>query len=138
MVPGTTFDKSDSPSDVSEASFMANVPYQEAIGSLMYAAIATHPDIAFAVSYLSQFLKNPGCTHWDATKQIFQYLAGMKHLSLIYGRESHDLMGYMDADGASQPHHKAISSYALLINGRSVSWRSHKQELITLSTTEAE
>ena len=47
-------------------------------------------------------------------------------------------MGYMDADGMSQPHCKAISSYALLIDGRSVSWRSHKQELITLSTTEAE
>ena len=65
MVPGATFNKSDSPSDASEASFMA---YQEAIGSLMYAAIATHPDIAFAVSYLSQFLENPGHTHWDATK----------------------------------------------------------------------
>ena len=138
MVPGATFNKSDSPSNASEASFMAKVPYQEVIGSLMYAAIATHPDIAFAVLYLSQFLKNPGCAHWDATKQIFWYLTGTKHLSLTYGRESHDLMGYMDADGMSQSHCKAISGYALLIDGRSVSWRSHKQELITLSTTEAE
>ena len=121
MVPGATFDKSDSPSDASKASFMAKVLYQEAIGSLMYAAIATHPDIAFAVLYLSQFLKNPGCAHWDAVKQIFWYLTGTKHLSLTYSRESHDLMGYTDADSMSQPHHKAISSYALLINGRSVS-----------------
>ena len=36
------------------------------LGSLMYAAIATRPDIAFAVSTLSQFLTNPGRLHWEA------------------------------------------------------------------------
>ena len=33
--------------------------YATAIGSLMYATLATHPDIAYAVQRLAQFTKNP-------------------------------------------------------------------------------
>ena len=38
---------------------MSMIPYREVIGSLMWAAVATQPDIAFAGSLLSQFLENP-------------------------------------------------------------------------------
>jgi hypothetical protein len=38
----------------------------------MYAAVATRPDIAFAVSALSQFLSNPGSAHWEAVKRVFR------------------------------------------------------------------
>ncbi len=47
---------------------MRKVPYREAIGSLMYASVTTHPDITFAISTLSQFLENPGEVHWEACK----------------------------------------------------------------------
>ena len=47
---------------------MEKVPYRQVIRSLMCAAIATQPDIAFAVSLLSQFLENPGKVHWNAVK----------------------------------------------------------------------
>jgi hypothetical protein len=56
---------------------MCKVLYREAISSLMYATIATCPDITFAVSVLSQFLDNPGEAHWEGVKQIFCYLAGI-------------------------------------------------------------
>jgi hypothetical protein len=42
---------------------MKNVPYCQAMGSLMWAAITTRPDIAFTVSLLSQFMENPGEAH---------------------------------------------------------------------------
>jgi len=64
---------------------MSKTPYREAIGSLMYLAVATRPDIAFAVSTLSRFLDNPGDTHWEAVKQIFRYIAGTRSLQLTYG-----------------------------------------------------
>jgi hypothetical protein len=117
---------------------MKKTPYREAVGSLMYAAVATRPDITFAVSTLSQFLENPGEAHWEAVKRVFRYLAGTKNYSLTYGNERHDLIGYTDADGAAQEHRHAISGFAFLIDGAAVSWASKKQEIITLSTAEAE
>ena len=117
---------------------MEKAPYQEAIGSLMYASIATRPDISFAVATLSQYLDNPGEIHWEAVKRIIRYLSGTRNFALTYGDERHDLLGYSDADGATQEHRHAISGYAFLIDGGAISWSSRKQELITLSTAESE
>ena len=47
-------------------------------------------------------------------------------------------MGYVDVDGASQEHRRAISGYVFMVDGGAVSWYLKKQELVTLSTTEAE
>jgi hypothetical protein len=40
--------------------------YSQIIGSLMYLASSTRPDITFAVSKLSQFTSNLGDDHWRA------------------------------------------------------------------------
>ena len=138
MVPSASYSKHDSPSSPSDAARMRKVPYCEAIGSLMYAAVTTRPDIAFAVSTLSQFLENLGEAHWQAVKRVFRYLAGTRDHALTYGAERHELLGYTDADGASQEHCCAISGYSFLIDGGAVSWSLRKQELVTLSTAEAE
>jgi len=64
IVPGAIYSKLDTPTDATEAAYMAKVPYCEAVSSLMYATIVTRPDITFAISTLSQFLKNPSRVHW--------------------------------------------------------------------------
>jgi len=48
------------------------------------------------------------------------------------------IVGYTDADGMSNEDRHAISGYVFLIDGGAVSWSSKRQELVTLSTTEAE
>lgn len=58
MKPNKPLLKRDGPFDKDFASI-----YATGIGSLMYAAISTRPDIAFAVQNLSQF--NPGPEHWS-------------------------------------------------------------------------
>jgi len=92
---------------------MCGVPYCEVIGSLMYAALGTCPDILFAVSFLSQFMQNPGWPHWEAIKCVFHYLKGMQEHVLIIGesgtlawnnKKCAGLAGYCDADWASQEH----------------------------------
>ena len=138
MVPSAFYSKRDSPSSPSDIACMRKIPYREAIGSLMYAAVATCPDISFAVSTLSRFLENPGEAHWQAVKRVFHYLAGTRNHALTYGAEQCDLTGYTDADGASQEHCCAILGYVFLIDGGAVSWMSRKQELVTLSTAEVE
>ena len=64
-------------------------------------------------------------------------LIGTKVLSLTYGTQTKNLVRYADADGTLQEHHHAISRYTFLIDGGAISWSSHKQELVMLSTMEA-
>ena len=110
-----------SPSTTAEFAQMCNVPYHEAVRSLMYAALRTHPDIAFAIQTISCFLTKPGLTHWEAMKRIFRYLKGMMELWLTYGTSKMDLMGYADADGSMAEDRHAILGYAFLIHGRAIS-----------------
>ena len=90
---------------------MKKIPYRQAIGSLMWTAVATQPDIAFAVSLSSQFLENPSQIHWNAVKRIFQYLKGTKDSKLTLGNNHKGLIGYTDADWTSQDHRHLISGY---------------------------
>jgi hypothetical protein len=138
MDPNTPLSASQSPKTPAEAALMKNIPYREAVGSLMHLAVGTRPDIAFAVSTVAQFGANPGMAHWDAVKRIYRYLVGTKKLVLTFGSRKQGLEGFSDADGASQEHRHAVSGYAFLLDGGAVSWGSKKQELVTLSTTEAE
>jgi hypothetical protein len=114
------------------------VPYREAVGALNWAALATRPDIAFAVSTVARFAANPGPVHWEAVKRIFRYLAGTHNLWLTYGETKRVLIGYADADGSMAEDRRAISGYAFLIDGGAVSWSSKQQEVVSLSTTESE
>jgi len=129
MVPSVVYLKDDAPSTREEEARMSRTSYREAIGSLMHLGVATRPDIAFAVSTLSHrhFLDNSGDTHWEAVKRIFRYLAGTRTLQLTYGGERHNLLGYTDADGATQEHRRAIPGYAFIIDGGATSWASRKE-----------
>ena len=52
------------------------VSYQSMVGSLLYASIATRPDIAQAVGAASKFNSCPTEAHLTAVKRIFRYLKG--------------------------------------------------------------
>jgi hypothetical protein len=93
------------------------------------------PDIAFAVTTLSRFSKDPGEVHWIAVKRVLRYLKGTRDLQLSFGGGARDLVGYADTDGSMAEDRRAISGYAFLLNGGAV---SKKQEVVSLSTTESE
>ncbi len=61
--------------------------YQSAVGSLLYVAIATRPDVSAAVSQVAKFCSAPSTEHWTAVKRIFRYLKGTKQLGLVYTRK---------------------------------------------------
>jgi len=60
------------------------VPYREAVGSLLYLSQITRPDITFAVNLVSRYLEKPLTIHWNAVKRIFKYLKGTFNYGLIY------------------------------------------------------
>uniref|UniRef100_A0AAV1ULL7 CCHC-type domain-containing protein n=1 Tax=Peronospora matthiolae TaxID=2874970 RepID=A0AAV1ULL7_9STRA len=55
---------------------MANVPYRNAVGCLMYLMEGTRLDLAAAVGVISQFVADPCPTHWQALKRVFRYVQG--------------------------------------------------------------
>lgn len=78
--------------------------YQAAIGSLMYAALGTRPDLAFTVQHLSQFCSAPSPAHWTAVKRVMRYIKATLNVGLTYGPawspEDFQLVAYSDADWA--------------------------------------
>jgi hypothetical protein len=112
--------------------------YREMIGCLMYAAVMTHPDIAFAISNLSQYLDAPCTTHLHAVTRVFRYLPGTKDYKLVLGGPDTTIIGYSNSDWASQTHHHSISGFTFFIGKGIISWSSKKQPIITLSSTGAE
>lgn len=68
---GLRLSASQCPANDEEKEAMASVPYINAVGALMYLAVATRPNIAYAVSVLSRFNSNPGPEHWKAVKHLF-------------------------------------------------------------------
>ncbi len=79
--------------------WMDCMPYCALIGSLNYIAVATHPNIAFAISHLTDFLDCYHSEHWSAGIWVLQYLKGMRSLCLtLGGANSIYLLGYLDSD----------------------------------------
>ena len=75
-----------------------------AVGLLMYAMIYTRPDLAYAVSTVSQFMLNIGRRHWDAIKWVFRYLREITELSMVFHKlekaKRKILQGYVDTNYA--------------------------------------
>lgn len=58
--------------------WVTNVPYREAVGSLLYLAGSTRPDIAYAVNVLSRQQSNPTSPDWKMVIRVFWYLKETK------------------------------------------------------------
>ena len=120
-----------------EATPDVKLRYQSAIGSLMYAMLGTRPDIAYAVSQVSQYSTNPSPTHFTGMKRIFRYLAGSVDRGLLYSMSGIG-EGFTDADWGSGEDRRSIGGYTFILNGAAISWHSKKQSTVALSSTEAE
>lgn len=115
------------------------LPFQKLIGSLMYLAVLTRPDIAYSVSYLSQFNNCYSYVHWNYAKRILKYLSQTKTYCLKYSKESAGLVGFVDADWASDAtDRRSYTGFCFTKSGSAISWESKKQRTVALSSCEAE
>ncbi|KAL5724977.1 hypothetical protein ACHQM5_008176 [Ranunculus cassubicifolius] len=93
--------------------------YQRLIGRLMYLA-HTRPELAYALSIVSQFMHNPGNQHMD------------------HG-DHQQIEAYTDVDWAgSIEDRRSTSGYFTFVGGNLVTWRSKKQNVVARSSAEAE
>jgi hypothetical protein len=140
--PSVRLSSSMSPQSPEDIELMRSVPYLQAVGSLMYLAIATRPDISYAVGVLARFSKNPGPMHWKAVKHVFRYLKGTLDYKLTYSTPSSSselFTTFTDADHAGNPDNgRSTSGYIVKVGSGAISWSSRLQGIVALSTTEAE
>jgi hypothetical protein len=113
--------------------------YSQIIGSLMYLASATRPNILFAMSKLSRFTSNLGDDHWHALERVMHYLAGTMDYRIYYSGYPAILEVYSDANWISNVDGLyAMSGYVFTLSGATLSWRSCKHTILTMFTMEAE
>ena len=125
---------------------ISQIWYQKAIGSLMYAAIHTRPDISFILGRLSQYLSDPAKHHQRALKGLLRYVRSTIDYGIEFGTSgstassgSPKVVGYSDSDYAmDKSDRRSILAYVYLFDGGPISWMSRKQKSVATSTTEAE
>lgn len=122
-----------------KAETVSDNPYQHAIGCLMYLAVNSRPDIAYAVSFLSQFNTCHSDTHWQYVSRIFRYLKATSNLSLMYEKTNEPLHGFVDATWGDDPlDRRSYTGFVFKFASGPISWESRKQTTVALSSSEAE
>jgi len=111
------------------AAWAERTPYCSLVGSLMYIAIGTQPDITYTVRCLASFLNCYRPEHWEAAIQVLHYLKGTHTLGLRLGYSGPlQLVGYSDSDYANCPDtSRSVRGYCFSLGSGMISWSSWKQ-----------
>ena len=113
--------------------------YQRLVGRLIYLS-HTRPDIAYAVSVVSQFMHDPKEKHLQAVHRILHYLKATPGKGLLFKKnDGLNPEAYTDADYAgSIVDRRSTSGYCTFLGGNLVTWRIKKQAVVARSSVEAE
>ncbi|KAL0286258.1 UNVERIFIED_CONTAM: Retrovirus-related Pol polyprotein from transposon TNT 1-94 [Sesamum angustifolium] len=133
--------KEQCPKTEEEKEKMKNIPYSNAIGSIMFLMVCTRPDIAYSISCLSRYMSNAGLPHWEALKWLLRFLNGSANRGLMFSKcaKGVELTGYVDSNYANdRDSRRSTTSYIFTLCGSCITWKSQLQQIVALSTTEAE
>jgi len=137
--PGTKLVKN------SNAENIAKFPFRELVGSLLWIARATRPDILYAVNQVAQQVQAPDETHVKACKRILIYLKTTINQQITYYRTPTLILeAYADADYAGEhelndkPMRSTSGILILFNNSGLIFCQSQLQSVIAKSTAEAE
>jgi hypothetical protein len=118
---------------------MSRILYANAIGSLMYVMVSTRIDISHAVRVVNRYMENPGKENSTVVKWVLRYLRGTSDYYITYKIHCELVYGYVDSDFAGDfDKIRSASGYVFTLPGRAISWMSKLQNIVSLSTIEAE
>lgn len=118
-----------------------HLPYPTIVGSILYAATISRPDLAFAASLLARFISKWSEEHFKAAKHLLRYIRGTSDLCLTFDAEASERVvhGFTDADwGGCADTRRSTTGYLFKVWGGLVAWKSKRQPTVALSTMEAE
>ncbi|XP_019084287.1 PREDICTED: uncharacterized protein LOC109125934 [Camelina sativa] len=113
--------------------------YRGMIGSLLYLT-ASHPDICLSVGIYARYQAKPKMSHLLALKKIIKYIKGTVNFGIFYTKDTNtNLSGYCNGDWAgSIDDRRSTSGGCFFMGNNLISWHSKKQNIVSLSTAEAE
>jgi hypothetical protein len=119
-----------------------NLPYRALIGSLLYMAIKTRPDISHAVCVLARYSAKPSMKHWSAALRVLKYAYETRDYGICMRKDENQelvLVGYADSDHAGDlDDRKSLSTFCIYLNNMLFQYKVTKQKRVTRSTTAAE
>lgn len=115
--------------------------YRSVIGSILYLAVKTRPDIAVAASMLAQHVESPSRVQQGGAKRVLRYLKATKDAALIISPgDGNQLSAYVDSSWGGEPGfgRKSRSGIIIKYGNAAVYTASVLQKCTALSSTEAE
>ena len=119
--------------------------YQSLVGSLLYIARHTRPELSLHINLLGRRTSKPSRQHFQTGMRILRYLSSSSTDGISLRKESLEatkeeninIQGYADASYGGE---KSLSQSGSIIklNTQVVSWTSRRQETTAQSITEAE
>jgi hypothetical protein len=135
MLTNYSIIKSDEDNLIDEKDYNA----KSRIGSLMFAAVSTRPDIMFATHYFARFTNHVTEEVRNGIERIFKYLNNTKEFKLAFKNGEGKYEIYCDADlGGDLNDHKSTSGGCETIDGDLINWWSSKQTITAQHTCDSE
>ncbi|CAA7056013.1 unnamed protein product [Microthlaspi erraticum] len=133
METGLNFSKAENEKEIDASLFRKHV------GCLRY-LLHTRPDLSYAVGILSRYMQSPRESYGAAMKQCLRYLKGTTTYGLTFVRTSvPKLIGYSDSShNVDEDDGKSTAGHMFYLGEGPISWCSHKQDVVALSSCEAE
>ncbi|KAI1509284.1 Reverse transcriptase domain protein [Pyrenophora tritici-repentis] len=123
--------------------------YQSLVAKLLYPTSIIRCDLAWHVNFMARFANNPTLEQLSLLKHMLRYYNGTATLGIKYQGDLKDanmddpdhmigLKAYSDSAHGDNNERKSSSGYVIKMAGGVVSYKSYRQRLVTLSSTESE
>jgi hypothetical protein len=114
--------------------------FHSCVAKILYLATRVRPDILATVSFLCSRVQAPTEQDWSKLERLIGYLSNTVNYGLFYRANAPvESMAYVDASHGTHPDDgTSRTGIIITMSGGPICWRSSKQKIVTLSSTEAE
>jgi hypothetical protein len=125
LSPGTALSSTDGDALTAEKAS----EYMSLVGSLLYLATCTRPEIAQSMGLLSKFMAGPTSAHWTAALGVMRYVSTTSGYGITHGGNSISIVCYCNAKYAGDVDtRRSTTGYLFMMGGGAVSWSSGKRQ----------